>query len=400
VRIPSSVVVVAAALGVVTIVGCGLDSAGDAIVPGEVMDAGGDLDVTDPPLGTMVTDATTGADANLEDATAAPDAGGSTTPDAGGGPSHDAATCSGVAEVCNDGVDNDCNGKIDCADPACSVGFVCAPAAPAGWSLVAYASAARTSCGAGFGSAEDLVEGPSALPATCACGCTVDPVDQGSCEKGTAKLYSNGALGGCVALGSLDFPAADGACGSKKLDSVVNSKAQIAPLPYTPGKCAPAPSKTVTPVTYAAQGRSCLPAVALGGGCAAGACAARPAAPFGMCVAKAGDQPCPAGFPQKHLAGTGTTDTRDCSACGCSTTGSCGNAKLTLYEDSSCDPTSGKAILPLVADDKCDPANETKATTYQAYVYSADLLNVACAPTASVASGAVSLVGARTVCCP
>jgi hypothetical protein len=119
-----------------------------------------------------------------------------------------------------------------------------------------------------------------------------------------------------------------------------------------------------------------------------------------MCVAKAGDQVCPAGFPQKHLAGTGTTDTRDCSACGCTATGSCGNAKLTLYEDSSCVAQPDKASLALVADDKCDPSNETKATSYQAYVYSADLLNVACAPTASVASGAVALVAARTVCCP
>jgi len=32
------------------------------------------------------------------------------------------------------GVDDDCNGLVDCADPGCVVGFECVETAPDGWS--------------------------------------------------------------------------------------------------------------------------------------------------------------------------------------------------------------------------------------------------------------------------
>ena len=38
------------------------------------------------------------------------------------------------AEICDDGIDNDCNQATDCEDPACAVGFVCLPAIPSGTS--------------------------------------------------------------------------------------------------------------------------------------------------------------------------------------------------------------------------------------------------------------------------
>src|SRR5262245_45608356 len=41
-------------------------------------------------------------------------------------------------EDCLNGVDDDGNGLVDCAYPACgAAGFACAPAPPDGWSLVA-----------------------------------------------------------------------------------------------------------------------------------------------------------------------------------------------------------------------------------------------------------------------
>ena len=32
-----------------------------------------------------------------------------------------------MAEVCNDGLDNDCDGFVDCADPDCSANPACGP---------------------------------------------------------------------------------------------------------------------------------------------------------------------------------------------------------------------------------------------------------------------------------
>ncbi len=404
---------VVASLGALgaALVGCGLDAGGQDLgafdpdgsaIPG--IEAGVPF-----PIDASFSDSDSGPVDPFDAASAPPDTSTGPGVDAAPAPTKDgSAGCVPTAEVCNDGIDNDCNGKIDCADVACTAGFVCAPPVPAGWSLVEYAAATRPSCGAGFGAAEDVVEGPAGAAATCACGCAMDPNDPGSCEKGTAKLFSNGALGGCVSLTSLDFPAADGACSPKPLDSVANAKAQIAPLPYTPGKCTPAPSKTVAPVTFAGQGRACASALAPGGGCgSASVCAPRAAAPFGMCVEKVGDVACPAGFATRHLAGTGASDTRDCGACTCTVSGGCANAKLTLFEDKACGGGGGPggpggpggATLAIVADGACNDTNETTSHKYTAYEYSADPQGVQCAGSPGAPSGAVALVGARTVCC-
>jgi len=41
---------------------------------------------------------------------------------------NNAAVHPGATELCTDGIDNDCNGATDCADPACSAGPPCVPA--------------------------------------------------------------------------------------------------------------------------------------------------------------------------------------------------------------------------------------------------------------------------------
>src|SRR5262245_29388782 len=51
----------------------------------------------------------------------------------GGAGSASSSSSSSGAENCQNGLDDDGDGNIDCADPKCP-GFQCATAAPAGWS--------------------------------------------------------------------------------------------------------------------------------------------------------------------------------------------------------------------------------------------------------------------------
>src|SRR5687767_10366507 len=55
-------------------------------------------------------------------------------------------TPTGPAEICDDGIDNDCNDRIDCADPACSA-FQCVVAPPPGWTAIELAPGTRPNCG-------------------------------------------------------------------------------------------------------------------------------------------------------------------------------------------------------------------------------------------------------------
>jgi hypothetical protein len=309
--------------------------------------------------------------------------------------------CVATAEICNDGVDNDCNGLADCADPSCSVGFVCTPPIPQGWTLLEYADTRPPSCSPYYGSELDLIEGPvSGQPASCSCGCTVDPADPGSCTRGTLKVYSNGALGGCVTLSPVDLAGNDGACTVKQLSSVMNAKAQAAALPYTPGKCTTSLNKTVPAATYVAQGKSCALAAPTGGGCATGVCAPRPASPFGVCVVKTGDIPCVGKFGKRHVVSTTVNDSRSCTACSCVDSATCANAKLTLFEADTCPGGGGgKKSLEIVADDQCNAINESQATDYAAYTYSADRQNVQCSASSSTATGSVVMTAPRTICC-
>src|SRR5690349_18294984 len=52
----------------------------------------------------------------------------------------------GGVEDCDDGLDNDCNGKTDCADTACTALYQCIPTPPVGWTLTAESDNTRPAC--------------------------------------------------------------------------------------------------------------------------------------------------------------------------------------------------------------------------------------------------------------
>ena len=74
------------------------------------------------------------------------------------------------AEICDDGLDNDCNGLTDCEDPACG-GFACVTPAPDTWQLVAFVAAAPPACPTGYTAPTDLKVLSGSAMHTCPCSC-------------------------------------------------------------------------------------------------------------------------------------------------------------------------------------------------------------------------------------
>src|SRR5688572_8433342 len=98
-------------------------------------------------------------------------------------------------EVCDDGIDNDCDGDIDCADDTCSAGYACIDPAPAGWTAVILAPATRPPCPDGYTAAAPLrvVQGNGNFSCTCSCNSTGD-----NCTGGnhTIAMGPDNACGG------------------------------------------------------------------------------------------------------------------------------------------------------------------------------------------------------------
>ncbi len=313
----------------------------------------------------------------------------------------------GPVEICDDGIDDDCNGLVDCADPRCqSQGFTCMPVVPGGWSLVAYDPGGRPACASGWGSPVPLVEGPDAGPASCACSCGA-PIGN-PCVAGTATMSLGQNVCGCAKVHDVPL-VSDGGCdpigapigepcgawGDGFVQAVVleagaeGGAAAVA--------CTDDPQRP--PITYAALGESCTAQGPAGGGCVSGGGCLPAPAPGIACIEAAGIQTCPPGFTQAHVvyAPSNVIDERQCGPCGCTATvTSCSGATVTLYDDPACTQNP----VPLTADGKCDAlqGDPSDAGWFQ---YTASPTTTPCgSPTTTGLDGGLLLRAPATVCCP
>lgn len=285
-------------------------------------------------------------------------------------------------------MDNDCNGTMDCEDPACKTGFVCIPTIPSGWSAVAFSEQSRPGCPAGYGTLSDIVSAPAT---DTACSCTCSEQQAATCSKGIINLDSSGTS--CPGGTGFLLDAKNSSCAPTSLGTVKNGKVKIAPLPPTQGTCSGTPSSTILPLV---QGRFCT-AAATGTGCSnGGVCVTSASAPFASCIEHDGAMTCPAGFPKPYSLGTSATDTRSCSACACGTNATCSNPKLTLYADGNC----MMGAHDLAVNNSCAPVNDGNGHGYSSYKYTVALNNGSCqTTTSSTPAGSLALVGESTVCC-
>jgi hypothetical protein len=312
----------------------------------------------------------------------------------------DGATCA-EAEDCTNGIDDDCNGAIDCADPACSAGFVCIALPPAGWSGpgILYEGTggggedapSAADCPPAFPTdAFDGTRAPTAPAAACTCSCA--PPAGVTCAVG-ASFYYDSACANLCETEPLALNACVATCSGAQTMMVVESVTAT-------GSCAPQGTSQVTPPVWGSTARICAssPSLDAPGGCPAGqACVAKPPTGFdsGGCLWQSGDIPCPDASATRKVYLTGATDTRGCSACTCSAPNgvTCASTSVTTFSDAACTDT----LSPVIGDGSCvsapGGAHAIEATT------STTAAQGSCTPSVATPLGSFTPTGATTICC-
>lgn len=297
-------------------------------------------------------------------------------------------------EQCTNGVDDDCNGLADCADPACTTaGYACVGTFPGGWQYVPFDAASQAGCPAGLTQSKVDVDPQNlSTSATCSCACAAGGAV--SCEVGGIATKF-GPDGTCGAPTVPPFPANGGNCNTQNL--MVEPYVEATPPPATGGTCAANPTTTVPP-TDATQGEYCPGQKAYGGGCSTGQVCALAPAGYQQCIHHGGVMACPAGsYVTAHAVGT-LQDSRACSPCTCTgtPTATCAGS-WSFFDGTGC---SGNG-LAIAVDGNCDATSSDPTHTYGSNKYSATPSNLACSPPAAQPSptGGAALNGQDTVCC-
>ncbi len=298
-------------------------------------------------------------------------------------------------EVCDDGIDNDCNGHTDCDDTACQAGFACTDPAPTGWDLVGFAASTRPTCPTGLGAASDVDTVTGTGAGTCTCQCSAS-AGSTACNAGQATVVASdqaACTGGSTDTRMINANAAACTALSSSL-TIPNGTAFVEVIPPPPpAACDAATTLGAPPVT---NGRVCAPPARVGKGCAGTkVCAPKPTG-MAYCAAKAGTQTCPSAFPTLNTVGTGTTDTRACNACTCAPQTSCVQT-ATVYTAGNCVVAGAEKSDALTTTCASPTAKNVIVTAYKSVSG-----GTGCAPSGfnSATTGTLTFAAAQeTVCC-
>ncbi|MBI5533143.1 MAG: hypothetical protein HY898_10530 [Deltaproteobacteria bacterium] len=249
----------------------------------------------------------------------------------------------GGLEDCTNGVDDNGDGHIDCADSACTAGYTCVPAAPAGlWSQTGFHRShaggdPSIDCGPGFTTTTFHAGIQPTVGDSCACTC--EPPTGGSCGD-SVRHYS---VKDCAGASK---PVSQGICEPAE-NSAAESYDGNLQLVST-GNCASTAVASFAQPTWMIAHEFCRPALQ-GGGCPDGnECVPKPDASYSWnaCVEQSGDAACPTAFGSKFTVHAAYADTRACNpaGCGCGTpSGVSCIGTLGQYADGACSVATGPA---------------------------------------------------------
>jgi len=269
------------------------------------------------------------------------------------------------AENCFNGIDDDCNGHVDCDDPSCAPIAVCVPSAGAPFGYVTE-EPSNGSCAAATTNGGTLYasnpSGGGCNAGGCGCdthGCSTTPLRDDNCPSGMGR--SDG------------LPAIDDTC----TNNIGGQNNLYVPAPTgtlscaTTGSASPVNPPTLTKILECTVN-------GIGGGCTSGhVCAPRGTQ---QCVAASGVQNCPQGYPTGATWYSSYTDNRACT-CSCAPS-TCASAGLRFYNTNACSGAGASQGSDICSND-----------------YQYTKIGGGCAPSASLGSTSIQFNGASTVCC-
>jgi hypothetical protein len=345
--------------------------------------------------------------------------GGTGTGGAGG-----AACVFTSAEDCFNGIDDDCNGKTDCEDPACTPTTECVAAPGTTFQAGVEAATTSTTCPSNFTGGETALNEGLNVPAAASCtGC--------SCTASTScsiSLYSYASVAACTAdTGKTGGTLVGQALSSSVMCVAPSGTALTAPNGYrvsnltqSDSACTASGTPALPATSWTTQKKFCA-ANRLGGGCSPGyVCAPKLAQLADHCVRADGNLACPAGYsPETDTWYKGMSDSRACAACGCGTQtpGDCTKESLsgTPYARNlafwptsyGLCPTNGGTSSTI----STTPGSQTccalqcaasgcgaTGTACGNFGYAYPPVQASCPPTSAI-SGAAAPTGPETVCC-
>jgi hypothetical protein len=283
----------------------------------------------------------------------------------------------GPMEDCLNGVDDNGDGKVDCADPECLAGYECVDPVPTGWDAPGYVALYEgptgmtpppcptdlpTTAYTGMGT----LQASAAMCSPCGCapptGETCDltgDLDPAKPGLQPMRIKNTDCLTNATNLISLTVPNPPwgGACFHAEMaaggqlcnGSPCNKSVESLAPTVSGGSCVGTGGTPTKPMPVWAAGSLACSGTRVGKGCTGQqVCQPKPPAPFKghVCIEQAGDVACPAGpFSSKTVFYGDFTDTRDCTACTCGAA-SGGNCEITLHLFS--DPAVGVCATEVV----------------------------------------------------
>jgi hypothetical protein len=295
-------------------------------------------------------------------------------------PPPDLAHCVPAAENCFNGIDDDCDGHIDCDDPDCTTIAVCVPPVTAPF-VVGTTLDPVSLCPTSYSSLEVIDSGLTAA-ANCSTGCSCGVTCQ-------TQIGSFGNFGNCPNTDNENQIAVlyNTMCQSfNTWDGTLDVHQLV-----TPASCLNGGNPVLPTVSWATSKRVCSTALH-GGGCTGGNWCV-PITPASKCEVAAGTQTCDAGY--NAVGGpwyTGYGDTRGCS-CSCGApSGSCGTT-VSLHSDTGC--TSAATTFAATATN-----NITCSAGGPFHSGRIEITAPTCgAPTYNPETGALTPTGLQTLCC-
>lgn len=306
---------------------------------------------------------------------------------------------SGTTEDCLDGLDNDLDGAIDCADADCTTGFTCTDAPPTGWTSVTLeqgqgAAPSPMPCNDGA-MPESLFTGPAG-PAECS-ACSCGALAGNTCNAPGLSCYvGSNNCGNGQQNWTNNF--ANGNCAKPDIGLAFNLSCRLSSATSVgqTGSCPPSTSDFQNKDTWAGWAQAC--AIQTGsGGCAPGTvCAPKPTAAQSLCVRQEGQQMCPAGWKAVETY-VGGDDDRSCSACSCTANATCTGGTYRVFDANNCDPNEANPIV--VNDATCrNVSGQIDAGTWSVQKVP-PTAGGTCTAQGGAAQGSVQPKGPVTFCC-